>query len=491
LETLPHILATLALEQTMRRRLFSCANFGTRLSTFFGCRGGNTIMLFGLAFVPVMFALGSAVDYGRAAQTRTALQTTVDQATLAGAGALFKGGDATQTAKNYVAQRFAYTGTSTTTNVTVDANQGTVTVNAAIALPTAIMKIAHIDAIPVTANAKAAIGAGGGGATELAIAFDTTGSMAQGGRLDTAKAAAKDLINRVMKLPNGATNPKVKVALAPFTRYVNVGTTYRGANWLTNTTDYTETQPQYCYNDYPDAVYASTPIRHPGTCYSDGTPYDCGWDEWPVISLGTPVQKCYTPTYTHTWYGCVGSQDSPLDEKDLANAGNKVPALFDYGYDQCPATPIMRLGANQNALNAAIDSFTPNGETYIAPGLVWAWRLLSPNPPFGDGAGNGAARKIIVLMTDGANTASASYPLHGGTDVAGSNSKLINVCTAAKAAGVTLYTIAFQVTDSTIQSVLSSCATGTPYYYNAQTNSDLQAAFTSIGQQLTNLRLVQ
>jgi Flp pilus assembly protein TadG len=449
-------------------------------------------MLFGLALLPIMFALGSAVDYGRAAQTRTALQKAVDEAALAGASTLLKGGDAAQTAKNYVAQRFAYTGTpTTTTNVTVDPNHGTVIVNATVSVSTAIMKLAHIDTIPVTANAKAALGAGGVGNTELAIAFDTTGSMAQGGRLDTAKAAAKSLINKVLKLPSGATNPKVKVALAPFTRYVNVGTTYRGANWLTNTTDYTETQPLYCYNDFPDVVYASTPIHHPATCYSDGTPTDCSWDDWPVISLGNPVQKCYVPTHTYTWYGCVGSQDSPLDEKDLANPGNKVPALFDFGYDECPSTPIMRLGADENALDAAIDGFKPNGETYIAPGLLWAWRLLSPSPPFGDGAGNGAARKIIVLMTDGANTASASYPLHGGTDVAGSNSKLINVCTAAKAAGVTLYTIAFQVNDSTIQSVLANCATGAPYYYNAQTNADLQAAFTSIGQQLTNLRLVQ
>jgi hypothetical protein len=279
----------------------------------------------------------------------------------------------------------------------------------------------------------------------------------------------------------------VKVALAPFTTHVNVGLTYRGASWLTNTADHTETLPQECYDSYPDIVYG-TPRRVSQTCYADGVPYDCSYDDTPVISWGTPVHTCYTPTYDHVWHGCVGSQNSPADESDLANASNKVPALFDNA--DCPS-PIIRLGATQATLDAALDGMSANGETYIAPGLLWAWRLLSPNQPFADGGAYESTRKIVVLMTDGANTYSATYPEHAGTDVAASNDKLVKVCTAVKAAGVKLYTIAFQVTDTAIQNVLSQCASGVPYYYNAQTNADLQSAFSSIGQQLTNLRLVQ
>ena len=71
------------------------------------------------------------------------------------------------------------------------------------------------------------------------------------------------------------------------------------------------------------------------------------------------------------------------------------------------------------------------------------------------------------------------------------NAKLQTVCANVKAAGITLYTIAFQVTDPTIQSVLSQCATGVPFYYNAQTNADLTAAYASITTQVTQLALVQ
>ncbi len=458
-----------------------------RLRQFLDARGGNVAMIFGLLLIPIMLMIGAAVDYGRASQARTALQATVDPAAIAAAAAMLKGGSPTQVATNYVQQRFAPLGQTVTTTTTADPVQGTVTVNVTTSIATSVMKLARIDTLPITVSATAALGAGGNQKVEMAIAFDTTGSMSQGGRLTTAQAAAKSLIDKVMKLPSGAVNPNVRVGLAPFTTHVNVGLTYRGASWLTNSTDYTQTLPQSCYDTYPNIAYGPT-YHVSQTCTADGVSYDCSYDTADVTSWGNPVNVCYTPVVNHTWYGCVGSQNSPADENDIANAANQVPALFDV--TDCPS-PLIRLGNDPTALGAAIDALTPNGETYIAPGLLWGWRLLSPNPPFSDGLAIGSAKKILVLMTDGANTHSASYPDHNNTDVTASNSKLVNVCTAVKAAGVTLYTIAFQVTNSTIQNVLSQCATGVPYYYNAQTNADLQAAFSSIGAQLTNLRLVQ
>jgi Mg-chelatase subunit ChlD len=154
------------------------------------------------------------------------------------------------------------------------------------------------------------------------------------------------------------------------------------------------------------------------------------------------------------------------------------------------SAPLIRLSNDPTAVKTAISALSAGGETYIAPGLQWAWRLLSPNGPFSDGAAYGSAKKIIVLMTDGANTHSAQYPDHEGSDVTAANTKLTRVCANAKAAGITLYTIAFQVTDTTIQNVLSQCATGVPYYYNAQTTADLTAAYASIAGQVTKLRLV-
>lgn len=445
---------------------------------------GSVAIIFGLAVLPIVFALGAAVDYGRAKMTKSRLQASVDAAALAAVAAQFRGGNPTQIAANYVAQQFANSGQTVTASVTPNASQGTVTVQATASVPTSLMKVARVEAIAITATATAAMGASGGGSTEVAIAFDTTGSMA-GAKLTAAQQAANQLVDTLFILPGSSNpNPNVKVGLVPFTDYVNIGLQYRNAPWLTNANDYTTTGPQTCYDTYPNAVY-SNPTFVSATCAADGVPYDCSYTSY-TVNYGQPVQECSTPTYSYTWNGCVGSQASPNDENEAVSAANPVPALLNYG---C-STPLIRLSNDPAVIKNAINGMNASGETYIAPGLLWAWRLLSPNAPFGDGKSYGSAKKILILMTDGANTHSANYPDHEGADVPAANAKLTQLCANVKNAGVQLYAIAFQVSDAAIQNVLSQCATGTPYYFNAQTIADLQTAFASIGAQVTKLRLV-
>ena len=45
--------------------------------------GGNVLMLFGLAMVPLIGIMGASVDYAIASQKQTRLQTALDQAGLA------------------------------------------------------------------------------------------------------------------------------------------------------------------------------------------------------------------------------------------------------------------------------------------------------------------------------------------------------------------------------------------------------------------------
>ena len=49
--------------------------------------GGNIAIIFGLAIIPFMIAVGSAVDYGRGVVTQHRLQWAIDSAVLA-AGSL-------------------------------------------------------------------------------------------------------------------------------------------------------------------------------------------------------------------------------------------------------------------------------------------------------------------------------------------------------------------------------------------------------------------
>src|SRR3954466_6113310 len=53
-----------------------------RIKSFPSDQRGATAILFGLLLLPLMAAVGAAVDYSRAANARTAMQTAVDAAAL-------------------------------------------------------------------------------------------------------------------------------------------------------------------------------------------------------------------------------------------------------------------------------------------------------------------------------------------------------------------------------------------------------------------------
>ncbi|MGQ0673937.1 MAG: pilus assembly protein TadG-related protein [Hyphomicrobium sp.] len=150
--------------------------------------------------------------------------------------------------------------------------------------------------------------------------------------------------------------------------------------------------------------------------------------------------------------------------------------------------------------------------TNVAEGLAWGWRVLSPTAPFTEGAPYGTARKVLVLMTDGVNNVDPApdvdrlshYSAYGYLQQWGTNriatktyagfkdyadGRLQQVCTHAKSAGISIYTVAFGITDQTTLDLLEGCATEPVYAYTASTAADLVQAFRDIAVSLTDLRL--
>jgi hypothetical protein len=163
-------------------------------------------------------------------------------------------------------------------------------------------------------------------------------------------------------------------------------------------------------------------------------------------------------------------------------------------------------------VEAAIDSMAAGGNTNIAEGTMWGWRVLSPTEPFTEGRAYSDTEntKILIVMTDGANTYSANsnhnrsryaafgYGVKGrlGTTYTGSaysdamDVKLTSACANAKAAGVKIYTVAFRLeNDANTQSLLRGCATDDDHYFAASGGSALIQAFEVIGQEISKLRL--
>ena len=503
-------------------------------------RGGVTIW-FSISLPLLAMAVGAAVDYNNEAVYGRQLQAAVDSAALAGAVAQSNGLDAVATAKQYLANNFvAPPNNAISSTVTVDTTTSVVKVAASGSVPTYIMGLVGYRALPINAHAGATTGATG--PTEVAIVFDTTYSMSalsSNGltKLANAQADAVALVQKLFTLPNGAQNPFVKVGLVPFGVYVNIknaavqsltaqgmtssaalaaltpstvshpalnqfGSAPNALPWLTNTATNT-TYNQACWENYgtwtcTNAGWVSQ------TCYNDGVPYDCSYQSQSCSAPDLHTQSCSQDWWGYGWGGCVATTPGNGDLTDTLTSSNPAWGVLNYN---C-ASPMQRLTTDVSGLIAQINSLTANDDTYIPEGLIWGWRTLSPNAPFGDGAAyNSGTKKILILMTDGYNTQQpnpnlqypwSSWAQYGpggyynnqGNDGT-ADATLRTTCANVVNSGITVFTIAFEVNNPNIQSILMNCATTPTHYYNATDIVSLSGAFQSIAGSLTQAHLTQ
>ena len=171
---------------------------------------------------------------------------------------------------------------------------------------------------------------------------------------------------------------------------------------------------------------------------------------------------------------------------------------------------IVPMSTNRTSLKATIDSLAAGGSTAGQIGAAWGWYMLSPNFAYlWPSASQPAAYtqvdvlKVMVFMTDGDfNTAYCNNVL--SNDSQGYNSDQINcnatngnsttqaqaICTAAKAKGVIIYTVGFQVgSGSTAETFIKGCATDADHVYLPTSGTLLKDAFSAIGRDITKLRL--
>lgn len=182
----------------------------------------------------------------------------------------------------------------------------------------------------------------------------------------------------------------------------------------------------------------------------------------------------------------------------------------------CPVTnPILPLTNDQDALLDAADDivYWCRGGTLGNLGMTWGLRVLSPEPPFVEGAAydNPFWRKAIIMMTDGENqlfkkpgiAKTSDYSSYGylsdgvlGTTNSGTalntvNNRFLETCALAKSLGITVYTVTFgsSIIGKPSEQKYIECASDETKYYPAATNEELVEAFTEISRELSNLRI--
>ena len=505
----------------------------------------STVTWFALSLPIVLMFVGAAVDYNNESTYRTQLQAAVDSAAIAAAVAQAAGKDPVATAQEYVANNFnPPPGQTISSSATMNMRAMTVSVTASGSVPTYLMKLFGYASLPIDAIASAIVGSNT--ATEVSIVFDTTYSMSAldtNGltKLENAKADAVQLVQAIMTNQSGQPNPNVRVGLVPFGVYVNIKNaaeqsleaagktqTQAWAELTTSTTSHSN-QGTYnvgAYNPLPwltntntNKTYASVTTENytpstcvpdywvTETCYNDTIPYDCSHEQYTCtrghyISTTTSLES-----FNYSWSGCVSTIPNGGDLTDTISSSNPVWGIENYA---C-ASSLQRLTNNKTSLINQINALTAYDDTYIGEGLIWGWRVLSPNSPFSDGGPyHSTTRKILILMTDGVNTnepnptllypQGAASPKFGPGYYANNSSNSVDgqgdantrqVCANIQNAGIIVYTVAFEVTNPTIKSILQRCATSPSAFFDAGNINDLQTAFQAIGNSISAVHLTQ
>ena len=446
---------------------------------FLHSRSGAIAPLFGLSILVMMGGIGLAIDSARIYAQKSKLQNAVDAAVLATArrAAQDPGVNVTGVFTSFFNASKPVVHDAVIASINVSKSGNAVDASVISNMPSTFMQLFGTKTVRIDANSQAEFGIGD---IELVLALDNTASMA-GAKIATLKDASQRLVDSLSR--SAQTPDKLRVGVVPFAKYVNVGMSNRNAGWINVPSDWNETV-NWCGNTYPNTTYSNCRTVY-GTCTTDGIPAPCNWQECDT-NYGPPVYQCTTNVVQHRWNGCVFSRAAPLNVTD-GSYGTRIPGKMD---ESC-SKPMTPLTSDRQTIRDAIDAMTPDGDTYIPEGVMWGWRLLSPQAPF-DESRSGAGRNVsryMVLMTDGVNSVSPTATGHDGSDTAGANATTLQACANAKADNITIFAVAFQVTDNAIKDVLTTCATSGGYFYDAADSSQLLASFDAIGQQLINLRL--
>ena len=387
--------------------------------------------MFALALVPIVGLVGAAIDYSRANAARSAMFATLD------ATALMLSRDAVGLAPEQVKAK-------ATSYFNAQFNRPEVTnvqVDAVLTNPLAGSYTLHVTASGTVGTTfskilgKDSIDLSGTADVqwgvkklELALVLDNTGSMASNGKMAALKTAAHNLLTT---LQTAAKQPgDVKVAIIPFDKIVNIGTGYAASGWV-----------DYSVHNIQQAQ----------------------------------------------WQGCVQDRDQPYDTKDTAPTSDfhtKFPAVG------CSAiTPIMTLTdvldtTGFTNLNGKIDAMNPAGNTNVTIGLVWGWHALTKSEPLTQGSDPSPEKdKVLVVLTDGDNTQNRWTTSGSSIDA-----RTALACANAKADNIKIYTVRVIDGDANL---LRNCATKPSMYYNVNQASELNSVFSSIAQNLANLRIAK
>ncbi len=412
---------------------------------------GGIAPLMGILALPLMGAVGVAVDFSRFNATRTAFQSALDSTALmlAKSAATQTAGDLQTTATSTFKALFAHPEAS---NVAITAtysqtNGSKVTLSGNATIDTNFLGVLGYSQLNISAMS---VSTWGNTRLRVALVLDNTGSMSSDNKMTALKAASQNLLTQ---LKNAAVNDgDVYISIVPFSKDVNVGSANYNEAWLR--WDLWEAVNGTCSNTY---------YKTKSSCLSHN--------------------KTWKPDNHSTWNGCVTDRDQNFDTtNDAPVAGSTLYPTEEYS--SCP-TQLMALSYDWTALSNKITAMQPKGNTNQAIGLQMGWQTLTAAPftiPPMDP--NYKYKQVIILLTDGLNTQDRWYTSQTSIDT-----RQQKTCDNIKAANITLYTVQVNTDGDPTSTMLQNCASDPGKFFLLTSSQQIVATFNQIGTALSNLRL--
>ena len=338
-------------------------SFRRALSGFGQSESGVMIIFAVYILVMILMVVGIGIDLMRFERDRAELQNTLDRAVLAAAD-LEQTLDPEEVVNDYFAKSNLG---DKLKSVTLSQGLGyrSVAATAEAVVPTQFMHMTGLDSMtaPAQGTAEEKVGA-----VEISLVLDVSGSMAYNNRLSNLQTSAKQFVDTILA---GSTSSASSISIIPYATQVNVGEKLLTKFNLQQLHDYS-----WCVNFIPEQFKKSH-----------------------LLVTDELEHTAHFDPFTRS----DGTLDLPV-----------CPTR--------PGTDILPLTNNQTKLHNHIDAMTAGGNTSIDLGMKWGTALLDPamrpviNTMIGAGLvpaefstrpmnyNDSDVLKVIVLMTDGANT---------------------------------------------------------------------------------------
>ncbi|MGJ3230215.1 MAG: hypothetical protein ACFE0P_00280 [Oceanicaulis sp.] len=439
----------------------------SRLKALAADKTANVAMMFALALAPISAGVGGALDYTRSYTIGAEIQGALDTGVLA-AASLTQTGDPEAVVRAYLEAAIAeHRGVieslvvTVTPNVALNARE--VHASAAVSVPTTLLAIAGLDTISMRREAEATEQVQN---IEVSLLLDISGSM-KGDKIDALREASAEFIDTVFAAD---VADLTSFTIVPYGGQTRVGD--------------------------------------------------------PLFGLIDPALG----VDADDWNGCVELSEGDITSVDLTTGGYEpVPHFHTYHTHRiefwCPHaddTEVSWISGDKDALKAQVLTFDdPSLVDGTGTGIAVGWAVRALDPAWrGRLPGDFPDRpvdfdsedtlKVLIVMTDGAVTDQyrppAGFPeeydredwwppyyLHpDDREVFVSRSEAFDDfthwCDYAKDNGVTVYSIAFQVSGGSNRDRLKDCASAPELYYRVE-NLDIASAFSAIAADMNRLRL--